>query len=350
MAAATSTSTDESASPDALAAQIVASGLRMSTARVEMIRSLAPFDDSGHWARKGHRNCAQWLAEQLRVNVGTAREWLRISHALVKLPEVARAYADGGLAYASVRALTRIATDHPDRQLELIELVRDLPCDDVSAVLAGWCGEHEDPEVSDERSRKRTGYWRSVEPDGMGRIVLRAPMIDIQAIHTAVDQRVRQGIVAAGDRSSLARQRALAVIDLLTQGPGARVETKVVLHVRGDGCHLSDGTPVAAHAVARRVPDAFIQALIHEVDGSPVDATNTRRHPSARQKAVVDELQPRCVDCGSTDLLEYDHEPPFAVSGHTDTAELDHRCAPCHRRRHGPDGTGDGTSRSEQAD
>ncbi|UDY36434.1 DUF222 domain-containing protein [Dermatobacter hominis] len=316
------------------AARILAAGGGMDTARRRLIAALAPFDASGEWARKGARTCAHWVAEHLRVNVGTAREWLRISKALVQLPEVAAAYAAGQLSYASVRTLTRIAVDHLDRQAELIGLVADLPCDDVAAALAGWCGDNEDPDTADERHRRRTGYWRTVEPDGMGRIVVRAPMIAIQAIHTAVDLRVRQGIVPAGDRSSLARQRALALEDLMTNGPGAIVDTQVVLHVRADGCTLHDGTPVASHAVAQLVPTAMIRALIHDVDGKPIDATNTRRHPTARQRAVIDERTPTCIDCGSAELLEYDHDPPFSETGHTVTDQTRQRCAPCHRAFH----------------
>jgi hypothetical protein len=316
------------------AARVLAAGAGMDESRRALIQALAPFDDSGEWARTGARSCAHWVAERLRVNVGTAREWLRISRALQRLPDVAAAYSEGRLSYATVRTLTRIAVDHVERQGELVELVEHLPCDDVAAVLAGWCGENEDQEVTETRQRNRTGYWRTVEPDGMARIVLRAPMIDVQAIHTAVDQRVRQKVVPAGDRSSLARQRALALIDLVTNGSGSKVETEVVLHVRADGCTLHDGTPVASHAVAKRIPQAFVRALIHDVDGKPIDATNRRRHPTARQRAVIDARTPRCVDCGSADLLEVHHDPPYSETQHTVTGEAQRRCAPCHRAHH----------------
>ena len=53
-----------------------------------------------------------------------------------------------------------------------------------------------------------------------------------------------------------------------------------------------------------------------------------------RQKRVVKERDRSCVDCGSTDLLQYDHDPDFEVSGHTIVDELTLRCAPCHHRRH----------------
>jgi 5-methylcytosine-specific restriction endonuclease McrA len=49
---------------------------------------------------------------------------------------------------------------------------------------------------------------------------------------------------------------------------------------------------------------------------------------------VVKERDRFCQDCGSTDLLEFDHVPDFEASGQTVVDELELRCGPCHRRRH----------------
>ncbi len=59
------------------------------------------------------------------------------------------------------------------------------------------------------------------------------------------------------------------------------------------------------------------------------------RHPSVRQKRVIKERDRCCIDCGATELLEYDHVPSFDETGHTIVEEVRLRCAPCHRRRHG---------------
>jgi hypothetical protein len=48
----------------------------------------------------------------------------------------------------------------------------------------------------------------------------------------------------------------------------------------------------------------------------------------------VKERDRRCVDCGSTDLLQYDHDPDFETSQRTVVEELQLRCAICHRARH----------------
>ncbi|WP_133868788.1 HNH endonuclease signature motif containing protein [Ilumatobacter fluminis] len=132
----------------------------------------------------------------------------------------------------------------------------------------------------------------------------------------------------------MAQQHADALSALIA-GTAGSLTTEVVLHVREDGATLDDGSPLPLGVVARIASDAFIRALIHDAEGRPIDASSRRRHPTARQKRVVKERDRACVDCGSTGLLEYDHVPDFAVSGRTVVDELELRCAPCHRRRHG---------------
>jgi hypothetical protein len=124
------------------------------------------------------------------------------------------------------------------------------------------------------------------------------------------------------------------LVALLTGG-GANVETEVVIHVRGDGCTLDDGTPVAGTLVERIAPKAFLRALIHDADRRPINASGRHRHPTTRQRRVVLERHRRCVDCGDTAFLEYDHEPPFDETHRTVIDELEPRCRSCHRTRHG---------------
>ena len=112
------------------------------------------------------------------------------------------------------------------------------------------------------------------------------------------------------------------------------VATEVIVHVRADGCTLHDGTPLSEPTAASLLDDAFVRMLIHDAENRPVNASVRRRHPTPRQKRVVDERDPRCVDCGATDLLEYDHDPAYPVSRRTHTDELYPRCNRCHRRRH----------------
>ena len=117
-------------------------------------------------------------------------------------------------------------------------------------------------------------------------------------------------------------------------GSGSRYVNEVVVHVRGDGATLDDGTPIAQSVVERIAPDGFIRALIHDAAGRPINASGRHRHPSARQRRVVQERDRACVDCGATQFLEYDHEPAFETTRRTLVEELRLRCWACHRARH----------------
>ena len=118
---------------------------------------------------------------------------------------------------------------------------------------------------------------------------------------------------------------------------GADFVTEVVLHVRGDGNTCDEGTPLTGNAVLRTLTsddERYVRALIHDAAGRPINASGRHRHPTDRQKRVVHERDRECVDCGGTELLEYDHVPDLAVTHRTVIDELRVRCAPCHRARH----------------
>jgi hypothetical protein len=157
----------------------------------------------------------------------------------------------------------------------------------------------------------------------------------------AIDALVRQRAAnASADASanggvwpSIAQQRADALVELATGG-GAAVETELVVHVRGDGCALDDGTPIAESVVERIAPASFLRALIHDAERRPINASGRHRHPTDRQRRVVRERDRVCVDCGGGELFEYDHEPDFEISKRTLVEELRLRCCNCHHDRH----------------
>ena len=52
------------------------------------------------------------------------------------------------------------------------------------------------------------------------------------------------------------------VLELCRHGFGGAT-AEVILHVRGDGCTMDDGSPVAESVAVRIAPTAFLRALIH---------------------------------------------------------------------------------------
>jgi len=292
----------------------------------------AEFADTGEWAADGSPTPAHWLADMADVETCTAREWIRIGHKLKRLPAIASAFADGTLSYSKVRALTRVA--NPDNETELLAIASDVSAGDLGLALAAWLTRNCEPDELEQRQQQaRSVKWRT-EPDGMVTFTLRLPPLLAGALIAMLTTIVMKTVKRQGDNvwPTAAQQHSDALEQIITAGCGP-ISTEVVVHVRADGNSLDDGTPIAGTIVERIAPESFIRALIHDISGDPVDATNRRRHPNTRQKRVVKERDEACVDCGRGDLLQYDHNPPFRHTGHTLTTELKLRCAPCHHKQ-----------------
>jgi len=97
----------------------------------------------------------------------------------------------------------------------------------------------------------------------------------------------------------------------------------------------ADTRPLASALVevARRWADAQFRLVMLAAEFAD-SAEWVLESPTTRQKRFVKERDRTCRDCGSRELLEYDHNPAHAKTGHTLTNELELRCAPCHHRRH----------------
>lgn len=312
-------------------------------AQSQLIVLLAAFDSSGDWALDGADSCANWLSERHGIARSTARDWLRVSHGLARCPAAMRSFQDGRLSYSAARAVTRLTPQHPDRAEELIELARRTSINDLPRTLARWLQRNETAEQQEDRHERESRLTVRTEADGMSVMTLVLPPTHMAEILAVVDGEVARGRGFSGttDASpprSLAGQRARCLHDALTSGTATKVEREILVHVRADGCTMHDGTPISSNAVASLIGSAFISALIHDVAGKPIDATFRRRSPTRRQKRVVDARHGnRCAGCGSTDLIQYDHEPPFAASRRTIVDELRPLCATCHRLHHEPE-------------
>lgn len=92
---------------------------------------------------------------------------------------------------------------------------------------------------------------------------------------------------------------------------------------------------MTTNAITRQLPHAYLRAMIHDTEGNPINASHRRRHPTTRQQRVVSEAHNHeCIDCHTTELLELDHNPSYALTRRTVTTELEPRCTSCHRARH----------------
>ncbi len=316
--------------------RLVEVGLRADDDHFRVVGLAADFADSVEWAAAGFSSPGRWIAVRLDVARRTANDWIRVGRALRSLPVISAALEAHLVSFAKAKELTRTAT--ADTEAELVELAGRVPAADLPAAVAAWSQRFEPDEVIDERHQAGRGLSWRIEPDGTVVGTVRGPPVEAGVAMAAIDADVmRTGRARRGDREgswpSLAQQRFDALMGLLAGG-GARVATEVVIHVRGDGVSLDDGTPLTASAVAALLPESLIRTLVHDADGRPINASSRHRHPTVRQQRVVKERDRVCTDCGEHDLLQYDHVPDFETSKRTIVDELQLRCSTCHRFRH----------------
>jgi hypothetical protein len=127
------------------------------------------FDARGGW-NSGFRSCASWLSWRVGLDLGAARERVRVARALGTLPLLAQALARGELSYAKVRALTRVAT--PETEARLLGVGRAGTAAHVERIVRGWRCVDRRAEARETAQRHRSRALH-VYQDANGMVVVR---------------------------------------------------------------------------------------------------------------------------------------------------------------------------------
>jgi len=97
---------------------------QINSANHRLLRLIAEFDRCGGWRSDGAmRSCAHWLVAHCGITLGAAREKVRVTRQLEVLPEVNGVFAEGGISYSKVRAITRVAT--PENEGFMVHLAQE---------------------------------------------------------------------------------------------------------------------------------------------------------------------------------------------------------------------------------
>ncbi len=76
----------------------------------QLLVLIGQFDKHGGWHGTGIQSCAHWLNWKCGMNLGAARERVRVARALPGLPQISAAFREGRISYSKARAMTRVAT------------------------------------------------------------------------------------------------------------------------------------------------------------------------------------------------------------------------------------------------
>src|SRR6185295_2027215 len=119
-----------------LADEIAELAAHLDAATHRLLTLIRRFDDAGGWANQGACSCAHWLSWRIGLELGAAREHVRVARAIADLPRVDEALRRGLVSYSKVRALTRVAT--PATEAALLEMARASTASQLERICRGY--------------------------------------------------------------------------------------------------------------------------------------------------------------------------------------------------------------------
>ena len=320
------------------------------------------FDTRGGW-NNGFRSCAEWLSWRVGLDLGAAREKVRVARALATLPRLAQALARGELSYAKVRALTRVAT--PETEERLLAIGRAGTAEHVERIVRGWRRMDRKAE-RDEATRQHASRALYVYPAEDGTVTIRGRLSPeagalllkaLTAAREALYQRERAHAAAAqpadvsAETPTMAQQQADA-LQLLAEtalhhgiDPGTPAEHyQVVVHVDATVLEdadqpgqsvVEDGARVSAETSQRLGCDASRVVMEHDADGRIFEVgAKTRTIPPALRRALLHrDRSCRFPGCHGR-FCQAHHIRHWAQGGPTTLSNLVLLCRRHHRAVH----------------
>jgi 5-methylcytosine-specific restriction endonuclease McrA len=359
---------------DRLGDEIAELSAHLDAATARLLTLIREFDARGGWNR-GFRSCAAWLSWRVGLDMGAARERVRVAHALGTLPRLADALANGVLSYAKVRALTRVAK--PETEARLLAVGRAGTAAHVERIVRGWRQVDRRAEAR-KAARQHAGRGLRVYEDEDGMVVVQGRLTPeagallrraLEAGREVLYQKTRRAARPdptdpVAQPPTIAQQQADALVLVAESAlhhvldPGAPGERyQVVVHVdaavladpaQAGESALEDGAGVSAETSRRLMCDASRTVMRHDTRGHVVAiGARTRTIPPALRRALLHRDRGcRFPGCGVR-VAEGHHLHHWAQGGPTTLSNLALLCRRHHRAVHeegyqvarGPDGT-----------
>jgi hypothetical protein len=337
---------------------------QISAATYELLVMLRDFDQRGGW-NSGFHSCAHWLGWRVGLDLGAAREKVRVARALAVLPEISEALRRGEISYSKVRALTRIAT--PANESDLLSFARAGTAAHVERLVRGMRRVDRLAAGDSERRRHAARYLRAyTDEDGMvvvtGRLAPEAGAALLRALDAGVEQLYgpRRGQAPGGAPEPTggptaevsAEQRRADALGLVAESalaagldPGSRGDRyQVVVHVdaevlpaggEGGSSWLADGSHVSAETCRRLACDSALVVMRHAADGRVLDVGRRTRAISPGLRRALEHRDGGCRFPGcASKLCDAHHVEPWADGGETSLSNTLLLCRRHHRAVH----------------
>lgn len=331
----------------------------LNAATWRLLTLIREFDERHGWSGAGLKSCAHWLNWKCGIDLGAAREKVRVAHALNGLPQISSALRGGRVSFSKVRAMTRVATPQNEDYLLMIaghgtashveRLVRNYRKVKRSEALARSNQHH--------ALRELTWY---IDDDGS--YVLKARLAPEQGarIAQALDAAMENvsaetsfhGEAAIHEETPIAARRADALEriadhyltsdeSLVTGGDRCTLHIHTdmsTLKADGDGAEseLAEGGCISAETSRRLACDCGVVHWLEDTSGTALDiGRRTRSIPPAIRRAL-DRRDSGCrfPGCTARHYVDAHHIRHWADGGETRLDNLLLLCRHHHRLVH----------------
>jgi hypothetical protein len=329
----------------------------LNAANARWLSLIAEFDRREAWAEWGVKSCAHWLNWKCGLDLGAAREKLRVAHALEQLPRIAAAMATGSLSYSKVRAMTRVADTATEEYF--LNVALHGTAHQVEKLVRAFRRATESQELSREAQQQanRALSWfhdddgslviKARLPAEAGEVFLKAleaaeaalPPPDVSA-ETSLEP-VQSRTVRRADALALMAEGFLASDQQPLSGGDRQqivvhVDAQTLKHDHVGRCELEDGSGLAAETARRLACDASLVVLVEDEQGEPLNVgRKTRTIPPALRRALRSRDRGcRFPGCTHTRFVDGHHVQHWAQGGETSLSNLVSLCRFHHRLLH----------------
>lgn len=284
-----------------LTAQITELAGHLNAGNYRFLALIAEFDRRQVWSDGATQSCAHWLNWQCGIDMGAAREKVRVAHALEKLPREARQQATRGITYfhdddGSLVLKGRLPAEVGDLVLKALEAaMKEMPLKEMTPA-----------DVSAETYKTRP-------TPSMRRADALAVMAESFLKHGAE-------ALSGGDRHQIV----------------VHVDAESLRESTAGRCELEDGPSLSAETARRLACDSSVITILEDENGTPLNVgRKTRSIPPAIRRALKSRDRGcRFPGCPNTRYVDGHHIHHWAQGGETKLSNLVSLCRFHHRQVH----------------
>ena len=327
----------------------------INAATYELLVLIRQFDERVGWCRWGLSSCAEWLAWRCDLSLATAREKVRVAHALKHLPSIVESFSIGALSYTKVRELTRVAKKSNEQELVTFAL------NNTAAHVAERCrelrmGSMDSIDIAAQAIMNRSLRVRRNPDRGTMSVTIDLPIESGELLDKALDkaresdQPESAASVPEIAEASWSKRQADAFMCLIrdylncqvsadASGAGTQRSDNYLVTVHVDQSALAGGdgrSSLPIESVKRLCCDGSA-VVVTEDAGQPLSiGRKSRIIPTAIQRAVRARDNDRCTfpGCHHRRYLECHHIEHWSNGGETSLENLLLLCGKHHTLVH----------------